>query len=353
MLDPEVEIQASRGIVIGHDEVRRWATRKVRGHLHQRLVLEAVREQGKHVIAFVRREWFWREGGDVADAQDLTIVATIGDDGLITRWQPFDDREEALQAAGVGRRVVSDALAAGPTDGCAAAGESRRPSTSTTTTVSGAARCVDDQGLYERLCLEAFQSGLSWLTILRKREAFRAAFAEFEIDRVAAFGSGDVKRLLADEGIVRNRAKIEAAIANARAVAKLRDARRVAGGELIWSFRADTRERAPRSYDDVPSTTPESKALARELKRRGFRFVGPTTAYALMQACGLVNDHLAGCAVRQEVEDERRRAIERALSLGHGRGRLPRERVRAARGGPRGPDAARGLPLTPPSSRPR
>jgi SnoaL-like domain len=100
VLDPEVEIQASRGIVIGHDEVRRWATRKVRGHLHQRLVLEAVREQGKHVIAFVRREWFWREGGDVADARDLTIVATIGDDGLITRWQPFDDRDDALQAAG-------------------------------------------------------------------------------------------------------------------------------------------------------------------------------------------------------------------------------------------------------------
>jgi DNA-3-methyladenine glycosylase I len=167
---------------------------------------------------------------------------------------------------------------------------------------------VEDRGLYERLCLEAFQSGLSWLTILRKRGAFRAAFAEFEIDRVAAFGTGDVKRLLADEGIVRNRAKIEAAIANARAAAELRDQ-----GEsltaLIWSFRPDPGDRVPRSYDDVPSTTPESKALARELKRRGFRFVGPTTAYALMQACGLVNDHLEGCAVREEVEAERRRAI--------------------------------------------
>ena len=166
---------------------------------------------------------------------------------------------------------------------------------------------IDDRGLYERLCLEAFQSGLSWLTILRKRAAFRAAFAEFEIDRVAAFGTGDVKRLLSDERIVRNRAKIEAAIANARAAAELRDESESLTA-LIWSFRPDTRDLAPRSYDDVPSTTPDSKALARELKRRGFRFVGPTTAYALMQACGLVNDHLAGCAVRQEVEDERRRA---------------------------------------------
>jgi DNA-3-methyladenine glycosylase I len=115
-----------------------------------------------------------------------------------------------------------------------------------------------------------------------------------------------VKRLLADEGIVRNRAKIDAAIANARVAAELRDQGESLAG-LIWSFRPDTRDRLPRSYDDVPSTTPESKALAKELKRRGFRFVGPTTAYALMQACGLVNDHLAGCAVRDEVEDERRR----------------------------------------------
>ena len=168
---------------------------------------------------------------------------------------------------------------------------------------------VDDRGLYERLCLEAFQSGLSWLTILRKREEFRVAFADFEIDRVAAFGTDDVKRLLADEGIVRNRAKIEASIANARAVAELRDEDESLAA-LIWSFRADTRERVPRSYDDVPSTTPESKALARELKRRGFRFVGPTTAYALMQACGLVNDHVAGCAVREDVEAERRRAVD-------------------------------------------
>ncbi len=164
----------------------------------------------------------------------------------------------------------------------------------------------DDRGLYEKLSLEAFQSGLSWLTILRKREAFRSAFAGFEIDRVAAFGSGDTKRLLADAGIVRNRAKIEAAIANARAAIELLE-----GGEslseLIWSFAPPRERRAPRSYADVPSATGESKALARELKHRGFRFVGPTTAYALMQACGLVNDHLAGCAVRDSVEAERRR----------------------------------------------
>jgi len=147
------------------------------------------------------------------------------------------------------------------------------------------------------------------LTILRKRAAFRAAFAEFEVDRVAAFDTGDVKRLLADEGIVRNRAKIDAAIANARVAAELRDEGESLAG-LIWSFRPDTQDRVPRSYDDVPSTTPESKALAKELKRRGFRFVGSTTAYALMQACGLVNDHLAGCTVRDEVEDERRRAID-------------------------------------------
>ncbi|OLE37349.1 MAG: hypothetical protein AUG48_04710 [Actinobacteria bacterium 13_1_20CM_3_68_9] len=102
VLDPEVEIQASRGVVIGHHEVRRWASRGVTGDLDQRLVLEAIREAGKHVIAFTRREWFWREGGDVADAQDLTIVATIGENGLITRWQPFDDRREALDAVGVG-----------------------------------------------------------------------------------------------------------------------------------------------------------------------------------------------------------------------------------------------------------
>jgi DNA-3-methyladenine glycosylase I len=148
--------------------------------------------------------------------------------------------------------------------------------------------------LYEKLCLEAFQSGLSWLTILRKREQFRAAFAGFEIAAVAAFGPADVERLMGDAGIVRNRAKIEAAIANARAASEVDDL-----SALIWSFAPDPAGRpAPRTMADVPAITPESTALAKELKRRGFRFVGPTTAYALMQACGLVNDHLAGCCAR-------------------------------------------------------
>jgi DNA-3-methyladenine glycosylase I len=164
----------------------------------------------------------------------------------------------------------------------------------------------DDRGLYEKLSLEAFQSGLSWLTILRKREAFRSAFVGFDIDRVAAFGQRDVNRLLADAGIVRNRAKIDAAIANARAAIELRESGESLS-ELLWSFAPSGDRRAPRTLDDVPSTTEESKAVARELKRRGFRFVGPTTAYALMQACGLVNDHLAGCVVRDAVEADRRR----------------------------------------------
>ena len=150
----------------------------------------------------------------------------------------------------------------------------------------------DDRALFEKLSLEAFQSGLSWLTILRKRESFRAAFAGFEIERVAAFGEDDVARLLEDAGIVRNRAKIEATIANAQAALELD----VGLGELRWSFAPPARPR-PRSGDEVPASTPESKAMARELKRRGFRFVGPTTAYALMQACGLVDDHLEGCLV--------------------------------------------------------
>lgn len=149
---------------------------------------------------------------------------------------------------------------------------------------------TDDQGLYERLCLEAFQSGLSWLTILRKREGFRAAFKGFDPAAVAAFGPADVERLLADPAIVRNRAKIEAAIANARATLEL-----PAGlAALVWRY-ADPDAPAPRTTADVPASTPASAALAKELKRHGFRFVGPTTAYALMQACGLVDDHLAGC----------------------------------------------------------
>jgi DNA-3-methyladenine glycosylase I len=150
-----------------------------------------------------------------------------------------------------------------------------------------------DDGLYERMTLEAFQSGLSWLTILRKREAFRAAFDHFAIDRVAAFGEADVNRLLADTGIVRNRAKIEAAIANARAAAELPDGL----AALLWSFAPAPRRRRPKTFADLTPTTPESTAMAKDLKRRGFRFVGPTTAYALMQATGMVDDHLTGCHV--------------------------------------------------------
>ena len=148
--------------------------------------------------------------------------------------------------------------------------------------------------LYERLCLEAFQSGLSWLTILRKRPAFRAAFAGFDPARVAGFDEHDVRRLLADAGIVRNRAKIEATIANAQAVLAL-------DGDLdklLWSFAPPADRPAPVTVADVPAVTPESTAMAKALKRAGFRFVGPTTAYALMQATGMVNDHLAACAFR-------------------------------------------------------
>jgi DNA-3-methyladenine glycosylase I len=158
--------------------------------------------------------------------------------------------------------------------------------------------------LLERLCLEGFQSGLSWLTILRKRERFRAVFEGFRPERVQCFGPRDVERLLQDAGIVRNRAKIEAAIANARATAALHDAGETLR-ELLWSFAPASAPPAPRALADMPATTPESKALARELRRRGFRFVGPTTAYALMQACGIVNDHLASCFVRGAVEAER------------------------------------------------
>jgi DNA-3-methyladenine glycosylase I len=158
--------------------------------------------------------------------------------------------------------------------------------------------------LYERLCLEGFQSGLSWITILRKREAFRAAFAGFDIEAVARFGKRDVRRLMGDAGIVRNRLKIEAAIDNARAAVRLHDE----GGslsEVVWSYR-ERRSRAPRTRADVLPITDASTALSKELKRRGFRFVGPTTVYATMQACGIVNDHIAGCRVRAEVERERR-----------------------------------------------
>jgi DNA-3-methyladenine glycosylase I len=148
-----------------------------------------------------------------------------------------------------------------------------------------------EDALFERVSLEAFQSGLSWLIILRKRPAFRAAFAGFDVDQVAAFADADVQRLLADAGIVRNRAKILATIANARAI---RDQVPEGLDELLWSFSPTGRPR-PATLADVPSTSPESVAMAKELKRRGLKFVGPTTAYALMQATGMVDDHVATC----------------------------------------------------------
>ncbi|MGY1723256.1 DNA-3-methyladenine glycosylase I [Blastococcus sp. SYSU DS0533] len=148
-----------------------------------------------------------------------------------------------------------------------------------------------DDALFERLCLEAFQSGLSWITILRKRPAFRAAFAGFEIDVVAAFTDDDRARLLADAGIVRNRAKVDAAIGNARAAQQLPEGL----SQLLWSFAPQGPRARPATLADVPATSPESVAMARELKRRGFVFVGPTTAYALMQATGMVDDHVVGC----------------------------------------------------------
>jgi DNA-3-methyladenine glycosylase I len=165
---------------------------------------------------------------------------------------------------------------------------------------------VDDQGIYERLTLEAFQSGLSWLTILRKRESFRTAFAGFDPRRVALFGAADRARLLADAGIVRNAAKIDAAIANAAATAAMEDAGESLA-ELVWSHAPSPPRRAP-GPGEVAAETAESRTLAKELKRRGFRFVGPTTVYSTMQACGVVNDHLDGCCIRDDVARERSRA---------------------------------------------
>ncbi|MGC5165260.1 DNA-3-methyladenine glycosylase I [Luteimicrobium sp. DT211] len=153
-----------------------------------------------------------------------------------------------------------------------------------------------EAALLERLALEGFQSGLSWLTVLRKREAFRSAFAGFDAETVAAFGPDDVERLLQDASIIRNRQKIEATITNARALVALHDA----GGsldELVWSFAPEPRPERATSFADVPGKTAESLALSKALKKAGFVFVGPTTAYAMMQACGLVDDHLATCPV--------------------------------------------------------
>jgi DNA-3-methyladenine glycosylase I len=169
-----------------------------------------------------------------------------------------------------------------------------------------------EQGIYERLCLEGFQSGLSWLTILRKRENFRSAFAGFDPAAVARFGERDVKRLLGDAGIVRHRGKIEAAIANARGVLELRAAGTPLH-ELVWAHAPESYE-APRTTADWHAQTSESKALSKRLKSAGFRFVGPTTLWAGMQACGVVNDHLTTCWVREAVQ----RDLE-ALTLSSGR----------------------------------
>ncbi|KAB1147643.1 DNA-3-methyladenine glycosylase I [Streptomyces luteolifulvus] len=151
-----------------------------------------------------------------------------------------------------------------------------------------------DDALFERLSLEAFQSGLSWITILRRRPGFRAAFADFEIAKVAAFTDDDRERLLTDAGIIRNRAKIDATLANARVLADWAPGEL---DELIWSH-APTTGPAPKTLADIPAVTPESTTLSKALKKRGLRFVGPTTAYALMQACGLVDDHLDACVAR-------------------------------------------------------
>jgi len=161
---------------------------------------------------------------------------------------------------------------------------------------------LTDDGLFERLTLDAFQSGLSWLTIMRKRPAFRDAFAGFDIAAVAAFDDADRERLLIDAGIVRNRSKVDAAIGNARAALPVVDEHRSLAA-FFWRFRPQAHE-APRSRADFVAASPESAALAKELKRRGFRFVGPTTAYSLMQAAGIVNDHAEGCCVRGAVDAE-------------------------------------------------
>ncbi len=162
---------------------------------------------------------------------------------------------------------------------------------------------TEEHGVYERLCLEGFQSGLSWITILRKRESFRAAFEGFVPERVAEFGETDVQRLLEDASIVRHRGKIEATIANARGTLALREAGTPLQ-ELFWSH-APAAQPVRTTLGDAPGSTAESTALSKALRKAGFRFVGPTTAYAAMQACGVVNDHIAACWVRDAVEAER------------------------------------------------
>ncbi|MCU1417119.1 MAG: DNA-3-methyladenine glycosylase [Schumannella sp.] len=152
-----------------------------------------------------------------------------------------------------------------------------------------------DRPLFEKLSLEAFQAGLSWITILRRRPTFRAAFAQFDIDAVAAFDDSDIERLLNDPGIIRNRLKIEATISNARVTQQLVAGAEGALDELLWGFAPLPRSAAPASFAEVPAITPESTAASKALKKLGYRFVGPTTIYALMQSSGMVDDHVAGC----------------------------------------------------------
>ena len=179
------------------------------------------------------------------------------------------------------------------TESLGAAGAATTRSIAPTTTRNGVARSGATTALFELLSLEGFQAGLSWLTILRKRESFRAAFAGFSIARVAEFGEDDVERLLGDAGIVRHRGKIEATIGNAVAALDLEEGL----SDFVWGFAPPTRSSRPTGMGDLPAATTESTALSKELKRRGFRFVGPTTVYAFMQSAGMVDDHLDGCFV--------------------------------------------------------
>jgi DNA-3-methyladenine glycosylase I len=172
---------------------------------------------------------------------------------------------------------------------------------------------TDDTALYEKLCLEGFQSGLSWITILRKRENFRKAFKGFDHTKVARFTTKDVNRLMNDAGIVRNRAKIEATIANARAMQTV-IAEHGSLAALCWEFRTPARQKAPRDFGDIQSKTDASIALSKRLLKLGFRFVGPTTVYAMMQATGIVNDHMVGCHARAACEQERKRVSSRLPS---------------------------------------
>jgi DNA-3-methyladenine glycosylase I len=169
---------------------------------------------------------------------------------------------------------------------------------------------ADDTRLYEKLCLEGFQSGLAWITILRKRENFRKAFKGFDATKVARFNERDIERLLNDAGIVRHRGKIEAAIANARAMNDVIE-QHGSLAELCWSFRPTGRQRAPRSFTDIPAKTDASIALSKTLLKLGFRYVGPTTVYAMMQSTGIVNDHMVGCAARTPCEQERKALLSR------------------------------------------